>query len=155
MRPIATDISQLIRPMSRIVSQGKTKAGNANVKGLLASVIVICAGVPAQAGFGDALDKVQKTVETVKAVGEVIDSTRNANAQTVTGFETIATLANLESLDIQKIPGVTSIASLTACKKLKDLVVSKGVFPTSETDALDAIIKTNNKYGKVRLYYLG
>ena len=135
------------------------------MKRFLVSVVVIVAGVSTQAGFWDALDKVQKAVNTVKAVGEAIDGARNANARTVaqsvamvqptaamTGFETIATLANLESLDIQKIPGVTSIASLTACKKLKDLVVSKGDYPASETDALDALIKTNNKYGKIRLY---
>ena len=70
----------------------------------------------------------------------------------VTNFEAIATLANLEELNIQTITGVTSIAPLTACTKLKNLVVSKDTYPSAEIDALDAIIKKNCKYSKIRLY---
>ena len=88
----------------------------------------------------------------LKATPNVTKLTISKPKAAVTGFETIATLVNLESLDIQKIPGVTSISSLTACTKLKDLVVSKDAYPVAETDALDALIKKNNKYGKVRLY---
>lgn len=70
----------------------------------------------------------------------------------VTDFDAVCSLSNLESLDIQNVGGLSSVAGLTACTKLRELTVSKGAFPTSETDALDALIKKNNKYGKVRLY---
>lgn len=88
----------------------------------------------------------------LKATPNVKKLTISKPKAAVTGFEAIATLSNLESLDIQKIPGVTSIASLTACTKLKDLVVSKDTYPAAETDALNALIKKNNKYGKIRQY---
>ena len=88
----------------------------------------------------------------LKATPNVTRLTISKPKAAVTGFETIATLANLESLDIQQIPGVVSIAPLAACTKLKELIVSKGVYPASETDALDALIKKNNRYGKIRLY---
>ena len=45
-----------------------------------------------------------------------------------------------------------SPAEIAACTKLKAVVVSKDTYPAAETDALDALIKKNNKYGKIRLY---
>ena len=70
----------------------------------------------------------------------------------VKGFDAVFTLKKLTSLNIQGVPGVTSLAGLKGCAGLKELTVSKGVFPEAEIADLDALIKTNNKYGKVRQY---
>ncbi|MBR4170842.1 MAG: hypothetical protein IKR48_04265 [Kiritimatiellae bacterium] len=70
----------------------------------------------------------------------------------VKGFDAVFSLKKLTSLNIQGVPGVTSIAGLKGCAGLKELTVSKGVFPEAEIAELDALIKSNNKYGKVRQY---
>ncbi len=70
----------------------------------------------------------------------------------VRNFDAVYSLQKLSDLDIQGVPGVPSLVPLQACRGLKSLTVSKNTYPQAEVDALDALIKGNSRYGKVRQY---
>lgn len=63
----------------------------------------------------------------------------------VADLEVLAGLPALERLDLTRATGVTSIACLSACPKLKRVECSKNVFPEDEVAALDAALKARGK----------
>lgn len=69
----------------------------------------------------------------------------------VTDLEAVAGLPSLERLDLSRVTGVTSIACLEACPKLKRVDCPKNVFPADEIAALDATLKARGKGNRVNV----
>lgn len=66
-------------------------------------------------------------------------------------LEALAGLPALERIDLTKATGVTSVACLSECPKLKRVECSKNAFPEDEVAALDAALKARGKGNRVNV----
>jgi len=63
----------------------------------------------------------------------------------ISGLESLASCAQLESVSLTKVTGVTSLAPLKKVAGLKRLTVTKGAFPDSELTGFDEKVKINQR----------
>lgn len=81
---------------------------------------------------------------------EVLDVSKPKGS--ISNFDVVFSCCGLKKVDIQGVNNISSISGFSNCDALESVTVSKGKFPESEINALNAKLKSRKSWYKVREY---